>query len=119
MVADGGRISSKGKCYKIKIQMNSSCGQYELISTMYAMPLGGADAVLGVQWLTTLRDITMNFRDLSIQLTSEDGQRHCIKGLVRPPTQLVSSAEAHPKRIARCDRTDILYAGIADHGTNL
>nr|KUM46357.1 hypothetical protein ABT39_MTgene1863 [Picea glauca] len=49
--------------------MNSSCGQYELISTMYAMPLGGADAVLGVQWLTTLRDITMNFRDLSIQLT--------------------------------------------------
>lgn len=33
--------------------MKSSLGKYELASTMYAIPLGGADVVLDGQWITT------------------------------------------------------------------
>ena len=60
LIADGGTISCSGKCHSIK----SSMGDYQLDTPMYAISMGAADIVLGIQCLTTLGTIEMNFQKL-------------------------------------------------------
>src|SRR5277367_6156632 len=50
MVANGGTINFSGKCHNIKLSM----GGYVLNSKMISIPMGGANVVLGVQWLQSL-----------------------------------------------------------------
>jgi len=47
MIADGGTINCLGKCNKINLTM----GGYVMNSPMISIPMGGADVVLGIQWL--------------------------------------------------------------------
>jgi hypothetical protein len=47
MIADGGTINCSGKCNKINITM----GEYVMNIAMIIIPMGGADVVLGIQWL--------------------------------------------------------------------
>ena len=47
MVENGGTINCSGKCHNIKLSM----GEYILNSPMLYIPMGGANVVLGVQWL--------------------------------------------------------------------
>ena len=61
MVANGGTINFYGKFHDIKLSM----GQYVLTSPMLSIPMGGADVVLGVQWLQFLGTITFNFKNFS------------------------------------------------------
>ena len=57
MIANGGIINCSGKCHNIKLSM----GEYVLTSPMLSIPMGGADVVLGVQWLQSLGTIAFNF----------------------------------------------------------
>ena len=57
MIADGGNINCSGKCHNINITM----GEYVLNSPMISIPMGGADIVLGVQWLQSLGMVAFNF----------------------------------------------------------
>ena len=50
MVANGGTINSFGKFHNIKLSM----GEYVLNFPMLSIPMGGADVVLGFQWLQYL-----------------------------------------------------------------
>ena len=50
MVANGGTINFSRKCHNIKLSM----GEYVLTSQMLSIPVGGANVVLGVQWLQSL-----------------------------------------------------------------
>ena len=54
MVANGATIKCSGKCHNIKLSM----GEYVLNSSMIAIPMGGVDVVLGVQWLQSLGTIS-------------------------------------------------------------
>ena len=47
MVENGGTINFSGKFHNIKLTM----GEYVLNSPMLSIPMGGANVVLGVQWL--------------------------------------------------------------------
>jgi len=47
MFANGGTINCSGKCHNIKLSM----GEYVLTIPMLSIPMGGADVVLGVQWV--------------------------------------------------------------------
>ena len=47
MIAYGGTINCFGKCNKINLTM----GEYVMNSLMISIPMGGADVVLGIQWL--------------------------------------------------------------------
>jgi len=58
MGENGGTINFSRKCHNIKIPM----GEYGLNSPMLSIPMGGADVVLGVQWLQSLAMITFNFQ---------------------------------------------------------
>ena len=57
MVANGGTINCSGKCHNIKLSM----GEYVLTSPILSIPTGGADVVLGVQWLQSLGTVVFNF----------------------------------------------------------
>jgi hypothetical protein len=60
MIVDGGTINCSGKCNKINITM----GEYVMNSPMIAIPMGGADVVLGIQWLQSLGTMAFNFQEL-------------------------------------------------------
>ena len=57
MIANGGTINWSGKCHNINLAM----GEYVLNSPMIAIPMGGANVVLGVQWLQSLGTLDSNF----------------------------------------------------------
>ena len=63
MIANGGTINCFGKCHNIKLTM----GEYVLNSPMLSVSIGGADVVLGVQWLQSLGTIAFNFQELFLK----------------------------------------------------
>ena len=67
MIANGGTINCSGKCHNINIAM----GEYVLNSPMIAIPMGGADVVLGVQWLQSLVTVDFNFHKLFMKFRWE------------------------------------------------
>ena len=60
MAANGETINFLGKCHNINLTM----GEYVLTSPMLYIPMGGADVVLGVQWLQSLGTVAFNFQEL-------------------------------------------------------
>jgi hypothetical protein len=58
MIAYGGTINCSGKCNKINLTM----GEYVMNSPMIAIPMGGSDVVLGIQWLQSLGTVAFNFQ---------------------------------------------------------
>jgi hypothetical protein len=67
MIADGGTINYSGKCNKINLTM----GEYVMNSPMIAIPMGGADVVLGIQWLQSLGTMAFNFQELFMKFSFE------------------------------------------------
>ena len=57
IIADGGTRNFSGKCHNINLAM----GEYVLNSPMITIPMGGVDAVLGVQWLQSLGTMAFEF----------------------------------------------------------
>lgn len=53
MIADGGKIKSQGCCRHIPLEL----GGYHCHTDLFALPLGGCDLVLGVQWLSTMSPV--------------------------------------------------------------
>ena len=86
LIADGGIVSCSGKCHSIKLSM----GDYQLDTPMYEISMGAADIVLGVQWLTTLGTIEMNFQELFMRFQSK-GKVVELRGLKAKSPQMVSS----------------------------
>jgi hypothetical protein len=58
MIANGGTINFLGKIHKINI-------------TMIAIPMGGVDVILGVQWLQSLGTMDLNFQELFMKFSLE------------------------------------------------
>ena len=67
MITDGGTINFSGKFPNINLSM----GEYVLHSTIIAIPMGGADVVLGVQWLESLGIMDFNFQKLFMKFSWE------------------------------------------------
>ena len=59
MVAYDKKIENVGKCHKVKLQMQ----EYKLETNFFAVPLGGVDMVLGIQWLQTLGTYSTNHQE--------------------------------------------------------
>ena len=56
-------------------------GEYVLNSPMLSIPMGGADVVLGVQWLQSLRTIAFNFQELFMKSSSK-GKEVELRGII-------------------------------------
>ena len=86
MVADGKKIEKVVKCHKVKLQIQD----YNLELEFYAAPLGGVDAVLGIQWLQTLVTYSANHEKHFIKFKWQ-GEKYKLYGFQPPRTQIVSS----------------------------
>ena len=86
MVANGGTINCFGKFHNIKLTM----GEYVLNSPMLSIPMGGADVVIGLQWLQSLETIAFNFQELFLNFFSE-GKEIELWGIVGKPGKIIIS----------------------------
>jgi hypothetical protein len=67
MIADGGTINCLGKCNKINITM----AEYVTNSPIIAIPMGGAEFLLRIQWLQSLGMVAFNFQELFMKFSLE------------------------------------------------
>ena len=65
-------------------------GEYVLNSPMLSIPMGGADVVLGVQWLQSLGRVAFNFQELFLKIFSE-GKEVELRGIAGKPGKIISS----------------------------
>ena len=68
MVENGGTINFSRKCHNIKVSM----GEYALNSPILSIPMGGADVVLGVQWLQSLGMKAFNFQEFFLNFFGKE-----------------------------------------------
>ena len=57
---------------------------------MLSIPMGGADVVLGVQWLQSLGTIAFNFQELFMKFCAE-GKEVELRGIAGKPGKLIRS----------------------------
>lgn len=86
MVANGGIIYFSRNCHNIKLTI----GEYALNSPMISIPKGGADVVLGVQWLQYLGTIAFNFQELFLKFFRE-GKEVELRGIIRKLGRIINS----------------------------
>jgi hypothetical protein len=86
MAADGKTINCVGKCHNINLSM----GEYVLKSPMIAIPMGGADVLLGIQWLQSLGTISFNFQELFMKFFWE-GKEFELRGIEGKPCKIIIS----------------------------
>jgi hypothetical protein len=86
MIADGGTINCSRKCNKINLTM----GEYVMNSPMISIPMGAADAVLGIQWLQSLGTVDFNFQELFMEFSLE-GKEIELRGITGKPSMVISS----------------------------
>eukprot|EP00253_Pinus_taeda_P003546 PITA_03546 len=86
MVANGGTINFSGRCHNIKPSM----GKYVLTIPILSIPMGGANVVLGVQWLQPLGTIASNFQEIFMKFSVE-GKEVELRGIAGKPGKIISS----------------------------
>ena len=86
MVANGGTMNCSRKCHNIKLTM----GEYVLNIPMLSILMGGADVVLGVQWLQYLGMIAFNFQEIFLKFFLE-GKEVKLRGIAGKPGKIISS----------------------------
>ena len=60
-------------------------GKYVMNSAMIAIPMGGADVVIGIQWLQSLGTVTFNFQELFMKFSLE-GKYIELRGIIGKPS---------------------------------
>jgi hypothetical protein len=86
MIAYGGTINCSGKCNKINI----TTGEYVMNIPMIVIPMGGADVVLGIQWLQSLGTMAFNFQELFMKFSLE-GKKIELRGITGKLSKVISS----------------------------
>jgi hypothetical protein len=86
MIAYGGTINCSGKCNKINLTM----GEYVMNIPMIAIPMGGVDVVLGIQWLQSLGTVAFNFQELFMKFSLE-GKEIELRGITGKPSKVIIS----------------------------
>ena len=65
-------------------------GEYVLTRSMLSIPMGGANVVLGVQWLQSLGTIDFNFQEIFMKFSAE-GKEIELRGIIGKPGKIISS----------------------------
>ncbi|KAI5328349.1 hypothetical protein L3X38_027746 [Prunus dulcis] len=85
IIADGEQVQSKGCCVAVPLAI----GTCVYTSDMFALPLGGCDIVLGVQWLRTLGPILWDFERLTMKFW-HGNEQICLSSSKPQPPQPIS-----------------------------
>ena len=106
MVADSKKIENVGKCHKVKLQMQ----EYNLESDFFAVPLGGVDVVLRIQWLQTLG---VYFDNHQVQMARKKVQIVWFPTTPNSIGYITSDGKANSKR-STCLRNSMSRDGVAN-----
>jgi hypothetical protein len=79
-------LSIAGKYHKINLTM----GKYVMNSPMIAIPMGGVDVVLGVQWLQSFITLAFNFQELFIKFSMQ-GKEIELRVITGKPSKVINS----------------------------
>ena len=61
-IAGDDRLQSEGLCKSVCFK----CQWLEIITDFHVLPIGGCQIVVGVDWLQTLDELTMNFKEKKV-----------------------------------------------------
>jgi hypothetical protein len=75
-----------GRCDNVKLQM----GDYHLKTHILSISMGDCDIVLGVEWLHTLGQITMDYQELYMSFHQE-AHTYTLRGLQAGSLEIISS----------------------------
>ena len=67
---------------------SSDLGGYVLNNPILSIPMGGADVVLGVQWLQSFGTVAFNFQEIFLNFFLEAKQVE-LRGIVGKPGKIV------------------------------
>ncbi|KAJ0096004.1 hypothetical protein Patl1_15455 [Pistacia atlantica] len=63
LIGNGDTLECEGYCPQLSLKLNNQ----EFLVDFYVLNLGGADAVLGVQWLELLGRVIMDYKELYME----------------------------------------------------
>ncbi|XP_061373831.1 uncharacterized protein LOC133316132 [Gastrolobium bilobum] len=75
LVGNGEKMNCLGMCPQVALEMQG----HGFCPDLYVLPIQGAKVVLGVQWLSELGDITLNYKQLVMKF-ERDGKQLEIQG---------------------------------------
>lgn len=78
-------------CIKRVPRLNVTLGNYNLTDDFYVVDLADTNAVLGVQWLSTLGTISQNYQAMEMGFNAPDGKRVVLRGMSNGSPRVVSS----------------------------
>ncbi|KAD4585722.1 hypothetical protein E3N88_23323 [Mikania micrantha] len=79
-IGNGDVIRCSRVCKQLPIQIND----LKIVEDFHLFSIGGADLVLGIQWLSTLNTVQANWKDMSMVFTIE-GKRYKLQGVSSGP----------------------------------
>jgi hypothetical protein len=66
-------------------------GNYTLNKDFYVVDLEDTHVVLGVQWLYSLGDIFMNYKDTRMEVEDKNGKQDVLRGMSTSDPRIVSN----------------------------
>ncbi|KAJ0561743.1 putative nucleotidyltransferase, Ribonuclease H [Helianthus annuus] len=79
-IGNGDVIRCGQICKNLSVQVND----LQIVQDFYPFSIGGADLVLGIQWLATLNTVQANWKELFMVFTI-DGKRYKLQGISSGP----------------------------------
>jgi hypothetical protein len=79
VVVDGFNMTCTQKILRLVVTL----GNYTLTDDFYVVDLADTNIVLGVQWLHSLGEITMNYQVMEMRFNTTNGQEGCSEGHVK------------------------------------
>lgn len=74
-MGDGYSVTKNQRCRDIVLRVQG----LSIVQTFYPFPLRGIDAVLGIEWLSTLGEVKVNWRQLTMKI-GKKSNRVCLIG---------------------------------------
>ena len=86
IIAGRDKLHSGGLCRSVPIK----CQGTNIVTDFHILPIGGCQMVLGVDWLQTLDELTLNFKNQSVKF-STGGRVWELKGVQAGAVELVQA----------------------------
>jgi hypothetical protein len=78
-------------CNRYILGMKLTLERHELVQDVYVMDIPDTNIILGVQWLSTLGPITINYKTMEISFVEEGGRKVVLRGMTGNSARVVTT----------------------------
>ncbi|GJX11480.1 retrotransposon gag domain, retroviral aspartyl protease [Tanacetum coccineum] len=104
------------RCSKVCRDLSIQLGGLKVVQDFYPFSIGGADLVLGIQWLATLNTVQMNWKEMFMIFTI-DGKQYKLEGVSTGPHKSSSFQHLAIEPDTNLDIPDPLKPTITKYNT--